>query len=117
MKNKTPLESAEQVPLVAKLRREGIPFYSVPNGANVEPHHRALMKREGMENGVSDLVILKFKDALYLEMKRRKGGVWGPDQKAFKVKIEALGFQYAVAKGAKEAWAIIEEFLLSEQSQ
>ena len=110
MKNKTPLEGKEQEALVLRLRREGIPFYSVPNGANVEPHHRALMKREGMENGVSDLVILKYKDALYLEMKRRKGGVWGPDQKAFKIKIESLGFQYAVAKGAKEAWEIIQAF-------
>ena len=111
MKNKTPLESAEQIPLVAKLRREGIPFYSVPNGADVEPHHRIKMVREGMESGVSDLVILKYKDALYLEMKRRKGGVWGPDQKAWKAKVEALGFQYEVAKGAKQAWIMIQEFL------
>jgi len=103
-KNKTPLEGKEQEALVFRLRKEKIPFYAVPNGANVEGHHRARMKREGMENGVSDLVILKYKDALYLEMKRRKGGTWGPDQKAFKEKIEDLGFQYEVAKGAKEAW-------------
>jgi hypothetical protein len=113
-KNKTPLEGKEQEALVSRLRKEKIPFYAVPNGANVEPHHRALMKREGMENGVSDLVILKYKDALYLEMKRRKGGVWGPDQKAFKEKIEALGFRYEVAKGAKEAWGKITEFLSKE---
>ena len=113
-KNKTPLEGKEQEALVLRLRKEKIPFYAVPNGANVEPHHRALMTREGMENGVSDLVILKYKDALYLEMKRRKGGVWGPDQKAFKEKIEALGFRYEVAKGAKEAWEKITEFLSEE---
>jgi hypothetical protein len=113
-KNKTPLEGKEQEALVLRLREKKIPFYAVPNGADVEPHHRALMKREGMENGVSDLVILKFKDALYLEMKRRKGGVWGPDQKAFKEKIEALGFRYEVAKGAKEAWEKITEFLSKE---
>lgn len=111
MKKSAPSESAEQKALVARLRKEDIPFYAVPNGADVEPHHRARLKEEGLENGVSDLVILKFKDALYLEMKRRKGSTWGDDQKKFKAKVEALGFQYEVAKGAKEAWGLIQEFL------
>ena len=109
--NKVPLEGAEQAAIVARLRREKIPFYSVPNGSDVEPHHRIKMVKEGLEAGVSDLVILKYKDALYLEMKRRSGSKWSDEQKAWKEKVEALGFRYAVAKGAKEAWAIIEEFL------
>ena len=108
-----PLEGKEQESLVKRLERENIPFYGVPNGADVEPHHRARLKREGLVNGVSDLVILKYKDALYLEMKRRKGGTWGPDQKAWKAKVEDLGFKYAVAKGAKEAWDCIQKFLNS----
>ena len=108
---KIPLESAEQSAIVARLRREKIPFYSVPNGSDVEPHHRIKMVKEGLEAGVSDLVILKYKDALYLEMKRRSGSKWSDEQKAWKEKVEALGFRYAVAKGAKEAWTIIQEFL------
>lgn len=111
MKNKSPLESAEQIAIVARLRKEKIPFYSVPNGSDVEPHHRIKMVKEGLEAGVSDLVILKHKDALYLEMKRREGGKWGDDQKAWKEKVEALGFTYELAKGAKEAWQKIQEFL------
>ena len=111
LKKSAPSESAEQIPLVARLRLENIPFYAVPNGADVEPHHRARLVAEGLEAGVSDLVILKYKDALYLEMKRRSGSKWSDEQKAWKEKVEALGFRYAVAKGAKEAWAIIEEFL------
>ena len=109
--NKVPLEGAEQAAIVARLRKEKIPFYSVPNGSDVEPHHRIKMVKEGLEAGVSDLVILKYKDALYLEMKRRSGSKWSDEQKAWKEKVEALGFRYAVAKGAKEAWTIIEEFL------
>lgn len=108
---KIPLESTEQIALVKRLRLEGIPFYGVPNGADVEPHHRGRLIAEGLEAGVSDLVILKFKDALYLEMKRTKGGRWGDDQKAWKEKVEGLGFRYDVAKGAKEAWEKIQEFL------
>lgn len=111
-----PSESAEQIALVIRLRLEGIPFYGVPNGADVEPHHRGRLVAEGLEAGVSDLVILKHKDALYLEMKRIKGSKWGDDQKAWKEKVEKLGFKYEVAKGAKEAWAIIQEFLTPTHS-
>ena len=107
---KIPHESTEQIALVKRMRREGIVFYAVPNGAHVEPHHRGKLIAEGLEAGVSDLVVLKYKDALYLEMKRRKGGAWGQAQKEWKVKVESLGFKYVVAKGAKEAWEQIENF-------
>lgn len=111
MKKSAPSESAEQVALVIRLRKEKIPFYSVPNGADVEPYQRAKLVAEGLESGVSDLVILKHKDALYLEMKRRKGGNWGDNQKEWKEKVEGPGFSYVVAKGAKEAWEAIQQFL------
>ena len=111
LKKSVPSESIEQVAIVNRLRLEKIPFYSVPNGADVESYQRAKLVREGLESGVSDLVILKFKDALYLEMKKTKGGKWEDEQKAWKEKVESLGFKYSLAKGAKEAWDEIQKFL------
>lgn len=108
---KPPLESKEQIAIVKRLRLEGITFYAVPNGANVDVANRGRLLAEGMEPGVSDLVILKHKDALYLEMKRTKGGKWRDEQKAWKEKVELLGFKYELAMGAKEAWQKIQEFL------
>ena len=110
-KNTSPLETKEQVALVIRLRKEKIPFYGVPNGANVEPHERFKLIAEGMETGVSDLVILKHKAHLYLEMKRREGGKQSPKQKDFEKLVTELGFEYKIARGAKEAWAIIQEFI------
>ena len=54
-----PSEHSEQVELVRRLRRAGICFAAVPNGANLRGGRRAgaALKREGMEPGVPDLLI------------------------------------------------------------
>lgn len=70
-------ERKAQQRLVQWLYGEEIPFYAVPNGANVAPHHRQLLVSEGLQAGIPDLVIPRARGGyhgLYIELKREDGG-------------------------------------------
>ncbi len=76
--------------------------------ASIENKLKALGKRKG----VSDLVVLlPGARAVFIEMKRVKGGVVSEDQSLWKSEITALGFEAHICKGFDEAVAVIEGLL------
>jgi len=94
---KAPLESREQQVLVAWLIREGYFVYSIPN-------HQGMKKHEGAVPGIPDLQIaLDGGKVLWIEMKRRKGGVLSPAQIKVHAMLRALGHTVILALGAKDA--------------
>ena len=115
MVSKAPLEAEEGKLLVAYLRLRGITFTHIPGetGQSPEARRRAIrVKQQGYAKGTPDYMIaLPGIGCLWIELKRQRGSVVSPEQKAW---IETLnkcpGTQAFVAKGADAAIAIIEQF-------
>lgn len=102
---KMPTEHAEQCAVASWLRRRKIWFFAVPNGAKMGAAEAAKMKREGLESGVPDLLIVDRGRRLALEMKARESGTASPDQKRWLDHLAAEGWTVAIKHGAKEAIA------------
>lgn len=70
-------------------------IFQVPNEAthkNGEKFHKS-----GTLNGVSDLIIVKDKQILFIEMKSEKG-VQRREQVEFEFKVRELGFEYYIVR-------------------
>lgn len=128
------LEQEEQKALVTRCQMEGITIISIENSLQfpisavldiVKPFVKTsqldiiktqlnkLMgiltnKRysQGMLKGCPDLFIPEFN--LFIELKRRDGGVVSAEQQACHVKLRSFGYKVEVCHGAKEAWQAIE---------
>jgi len=86
----------------------------VPNGGHRHIATAARLRRLGVRPGVPDLllpvVVLPY-HGLWVEMKRRRGGVLSPDQHGWIDALRAEGYAVAVARGADEAIAAIIAYL------
>ena len=118
-----PTEHAEQVAFVARCRRENIFVFSIPNGVLIEddeddkkfakkPKYDKYaqinkLKAEGMTAGIPDLFIPQYK--LFIEMKRRDGGVVSESQKKVHKILRDLGYKVEVTYGAQCAWQAVEK--------
>lgn len=123
MGNTSPLESAEQIALVEWLELQGLKFTAIPNSTFTRSWSvKRRNYREGLRPGLADLFIIvprhKSADgegyALYIEMKRQRGGVLSADQKAWQEAINGLGIaniQSYVCKGAESAIATVSHYL------
>ena len=60
---------------------------------------------QGMKKGYPDLFIPEYK--LYIELKRRYGGVVSLEQMACHKKLRSFGYEVAVCHGAKEAYETV----------
>jgi len=70
----------------------------------------ARLKKEGVNTGVPDLVVLLPNMALYIEMKRTKGSTTSKEQKEWVALLNTLPYAEAhVCKGAQQAIKIIKE--------
>lgn len=103
-------EHEEQSVVVQYLKLKKIPYYAVPNGSFLagdkmrRVRQMARLKKEGLQTGVPDLVVLLPSKALYIEMKRTKGSTTSKEQKEWIVLLNCLSYCEAViCKGAKEA--------------
>ena len=121
MDNKIPTEHAEQVAFVARCRREDIFVFSIPNGVMIDddeddkkfakkPKYDKYaqinkLKAEGMTAGIPDLFIPQYK--LFIEMKRRDGGVVSESQKKVHKILRGLDYKVEVCAGAKQAYDIV----------
>lgn len=78
-----PTEHQEQVAFVEwfRLQFPGVMIFAIPNGGARNIVTAKKLKAEGVLPGVADLYILKWR--LWIEMKRRKGGVLSKEQKEF----------------------------------
>jgi len=128
-------ESAEQKALVTRCKMEGIEVIGIENSlqfpinailAIVKPYLserelQTVKKRlqvlmatltqkryaQGMKAGCPDLFFPQLK--LFIEMKRRDGGVISDVQKECHKMLRSSGYDVEVAYGAKQAWNIIEK--------
>lgn len=66
----------------------------------------ARAKRMGLVAGVSDLIIVLPERLIFMEVKTPKGRL-SASQKAFRDAMEALGFEYTVARSVDDAEASI----------
>ncbi|WP_100503996.1 VRR-NUC domain-containing protein [Mycobacteroides abscessus] len=118
-----PLEDEEQMALVDWLDLCGLRFSAIPMSTFTK-HMSVKMKnhRLGVRPGVPDVMVLvspeRSKDGqghlIWIEMKRRKGGVVSPEQRAWLtafMMLESPNIHAVVAKGWDEAREAVLEHL------
>ena len=75
-------------------------IFSVPNETNSK--RETLQKKAiGLMSGVSDLIVLKPNETVFVEVKNAKG-VQSQSQKVFQKIVEALGFKYILIRSLDE---------------
>ena len=108
-------EDQEQMQLVKYLQCRRLLFYHVPNGSNRSMAYTAKLKCLGLSPGVPDICIpiprLTY-HGLYLELKRKKGGVVSDSQKYWIAELRKQGYRAEVCRGADKAIEVIEEYLM-----
>lgn len=72
-------------------------IFSVPNGGLRNKREAAKFKATGLIAGVSDLIILKPVETIFIEVKTEKGKQ-SDVQKIFEQKVNALGFRYVIVR-------------------
>ena len=103
-----PLESAEQIALVAYLRNNGIEAAHIPNGGYRSIRAASLMKSLGTLRGMPDLHLLSLPPGghpCWVELKRQRGGVLSDSQKRIHGILRARGDIVLVAQGWRDAVA------------
>ena len=118
--NTTPKEDSEQAMLFdwAKMARGKYPeldlMYAIPNGGYRSIKTAKLMKATGVKAGIPDIclpVARKGFHALYIEMKRRKGGTVSVTQKSMINALAAQGNLAIVCRGMDEAIDVLKNYL------
>ena len=114
-----PLEEFEQERVCDWLDAHKIPYHSIPNDLRTEfdianmPVKRSKMHRIGLKPGVPDLFICRASGlfhGLYIEMKRKHGGVVSADQKRWIRLLLEEGYLAKVCRGADKAIELIEDY-------
>ena len=93
-------------------------LFHIPNGGKRGKREAARFRDMGVKAGVPDLCLPVPRGnyaGLYIEMKRRKGGVVSPEQKKWIASLRGRGYVAEVARGGAEAVAIIEGYLELEE--
>jgi len=88
-------------------------FYHVPNGGSRNALEGAKFKRMGVSSGVPDLCFPMPSGAyhgLYIELKRKTGGVLSDTQRIWLSNLSLLGYATAVCAGVDEAIAVIKRY-------
>jgi hypothetical protein len=89
-------------------------LYAIPNGARTAWSVAKRLRAEGVTPGVPDLCLPVAKGhfhAMYVEMKRRKGGRLSEAQRAIADQLRARGNFVVVARGADNAIHWITRYL------
>lgn len=87
--------------------------FAVPNGAKRGPWEYTQKRAEGMRAGVPDLcfpVPRNGHHGLWIEMKRKKGGILATEQREYIDALDALGHFACVCRGADEAKRVIAKY-------
>lgn len=107
-------EHGEQMTVVAWIRRRGHHVFSVPNAGKRSPAVAAWLRKEGMLDGVPDLVMVTLAPHTWvpvcIEMKRRDGvpSDVTEHQKRIQDIMRTAGWHVIVAFGAAQAIAELE---------
>lgn len=96
------------------MTKQGIRFYAIPNGGHRNKWEAAKLKRCGVQSGVPDICIpipSGSYHALYLEIKRVKGGKVSDNQILWLSYLREKGYYADVGYGFDEAKDIIVHYL------
>ena len=95
------------------LTKNKIPFYHIPNGGKRSMLEAIKFKRLGVKAGIPDICIPVARSpyhGLYIELKRRFGGVVSEAQAYWLEELRLQGYYVCVAKGADEAIKIVQYY-------
>lgn len=118
--NLNPTEAQEQIELfnraalVAKQHPELRLMFHIPNGGSRDKAEAAHLKRQGVKPGVPDIclpVSRKKYHGLYIELKRRSGGVVSEAQGWMLDALRKQGYRVAICFGCDDAWKEISSYL------
>ena len=106
-----PSEHYEQITVVQWAERCGITLFAVPNGGKRSLRTAIQLKREGVRAGAPDLVLVNLAPSngkpTMIEMKRRKGAQYSPEQIALHAVARAEGWNViAPPSGSSARWVI-----------
>ncbi len=108
-----PTEEEEQIIFVEWLKYHHIFFYHSPNGGYRRFSEAKRFKKMGVIAGIPDICIpmpkLPF-HGMYIELKRRKGGVCSEAQKWCLQELSRLGYATFVAHGADNAIKAVQDY-------
>lgn len=86
--------------------------FAIPNGELRAISVAQRLKAEGVVSGIPDLCcLLPRGQALWIEMKKAKGGRVSPEQKAIHEKMQKLGHIVTICNGYEEAIQFLKEFI------
>ena len=89
-------------------------LYHCPNGGGRNPIEGKHLKDQGVKAGVPDVFLPVAKSGfhgLYIEMKRKYGGVLSDEQKAMIGKLRMQHYRVEVCKGWQAAADVIEAYM------
>lgn len=89
-------------------------MYAIPNGGKRDIRTAAMLKAEGVKPGVPDICLPVARaglHGLYIEMKRRKGGLVSKAQEAWMRALMDQGYMCVVCRGWEQARETILEYL------
>jgi hypothetical protein len=73
----------------------------VPNGGLRNKREAVKLKATGLVSGVSDLIVVKPDEVVFVEVKTDTG-VQSENQKKFQQKVEAMGYRYLLIRSLNE---------------
>lgn len=76
-------------------------IFSVPNGGTRNIREALLLKATGLVAGVSDLIVIKQNEIIFVEVKTEIGKQ-SKEQKDFQKIIEKLGFKYILVRSLED---------------
>ena len=95
--------------------------WASPIGEKFAPATAARLRSVGaLEAGVPDLAVMipnGARHGLFIELKRAKGGVVSPAQRARHAALEGQGYVVLVARGADEAWEWIRDWVVEAEAR
>ncbi len=106
---------AKNEPELEKLKK----IFAIPNGGLRHIATASRLKLEGVKPGVPDLffpVASRGFPGLFIEMKKKSGGVLSADQKKWRIWLKEEGYAWRKANGFEQAKAIILSYLRHNQS-
>ena len=115
-----PNEHAEQCCLMQWVRAQSGVYpalklmYAIPNGSLRHPAIAAKLKAEGVQPGVPDLCLPVARGGyhgLYIELKRRKGGVVSEHQRHWLEYLRKQGYRAEVCEGWERARNVLMDYL------
>ena len=103
MVDRIPTEHEEQRQFVSWFRQtyHGVRIFAIPNGGIRSKSQAGRLKAEGVSPGVPDLFVPAW--ALWIEMKRQKGGSVSLEQKDWHQYLIGIGHKVLIAKGFEDA--------------